>query len=75
MNDSVFGWHYPAGAEHDPRAPWNEVPMEVYCAECGHITDELDEGEPCPDCGEEFGGTLQEYEAPEPCMCRGDCYC
>tara|TARA_R110000868_G_scaffold3147_1_gene20905 strand:+ start:8419 stop:8619 length:201 start_codon:yes stop_codon:yes gene_type:complete len=21
---NVFGWDYPAGAEHDPRAPWNE---------------------------------------------------
>ena len=21
---SAFGWHYPPGAEHDPRAPWNE---------------------------------------------------
>jgi hypothetical protein len=19
-----FGWDYPAGAEHDPRAPWNQ---------------------------------------------------
>ena len=19
-----FGWDYPPGAEHDPRAPWNE---------------------------------------------------
>lgn len=23
-----FGWNYPAGAEHDPRAPWNE-PIEA----------------------------------------------
>ena len=20
----VFGWNYPAGAENDPRAPWNQ---------------------------------------------------
>ena len=24
MNDPRFGWEYPAGAEHDPLAPWNE---------------------------------------------------
>ncbi len=27
---SKFGWDYPAGAEHDPNAPWNEVE----CPEC-----------------------------------------
>ncbi|MEY4387665.1 MAG: hypothetical protein RLY20_2948 [Verrucomicrobiota bacterium] len=21
---SALGYHYPAGAEHDPRAPWNQ---------------------------------------------------
>lgn len=24
MSRSVFGWHYPPGAESDPRAPWNQ---------------------------------------------------
>lgn len=28
---SALGYHYPAGAEHDPRAPWNQ-PGE--CEEC-----------------------------------------
>ena len=28
MSNNVFGWNYPAGAEHDPRAPWNE-PIEA----------------------------------------------
>lgn len=40
-----LGWDYPAGAEHDPRAPWNErdhysscpahEDAEPKCAECG----------------------------------------
>lgn len=25
-----FGWNYPAGAEHDPRAPWNEPEEPEY---------------------------------------------
>ena len=25
MTRNVFGYNYPAGAENDPRAPWNEV--------------------------------------------------
>lgn len=32
MNNDVFGWAYPAGAEHDPSAPWNQHdqdPIEV----------------------------------------------
>jgi hypothetical protein len=24
MSDRALGWDYPAGAEHDLRAPWNE---------------------------------------------------
>ena len=24
MINNVFGWGYPAGAEHDPSAPWNQ---------------------------------------------------
>lgn len=27
---SPFGWNYPAGAEHDPRAPWNEPEEPEY---------------------------------------------
>lgn len=23
MRAANFGWYYPPGAEHDPRAPWN----------------------------------------------------
>lgn len=33
-----FGWNYPAGAEHDPRAPWNQIDREIpvwKCPGCG----------------------------------------
>jgi hypothetical protein len=33
MTDPL-GWDYPAGAENDPNAPWNEE--EVPCEQCGH---------------------------------------
>jgi len=49
MARSVFGWHYPAGAEHDPNAPWNQpIPK---CEECKHDADDcvcVD----CPSCGD-----------------------
>jgi len=42
MSRNVFGWDYPAGAEHDPNAPWNQVDCPDTCAsmievysECG----------------------------------------
>ncbi len=39
-----FGYHYPAGAEHDPRAPWNQREISP-CSEC------RGEGEsPCEVC-------------------------
>ena len=38
---SVFGYNYPAGAEHDPNAPWNQKDPEE-CSECG--------GEGCEEC-------------------------
>jgi len=38
-----FGWSYPAGAENDPRAPWNEKPDK--CPECEEYFD--DDGLEC----------------------------
>ena len=35
---SVFGWHYPAGAEHDPRAPWNQPSDCEKCDGTGQVT-------------------------------------
>jgi len=34
MSRNPFGWDYPAGAEHDPYAPWNQEDPED-CPECG----------------------------------------
>lgn len=31
----VFGWGYPAGAEHDPSAPWNQPDLPDECPKCG----------------------------------------
>jgi DnaJ-class molecular chaperone len=49
---SVFGNNYPAGAEHDPSAPWNQEDSEFCdrCDGCGYIGDEDNERD-CPDCG------------------------
>jgi hypothetical protein len=30
-----FGWDYPAGAEHDPNAPYNQPDIPDECPECG----------------------------------------
>ncbi len=30
-----FGWHYPPGAENDPRAPWNAEYDDAPECECG----------------------------------------
>jgi len=45
-----FGHNYPAGAEHDPSAPWNQPAV---CRGCGGVgTCHESYGEPfdCPDC-------------------------
>lgn len=38
-----FGWNYPAGAEHDPRAPWNQK-AEPECQRCGETLRHDDDG-------------------------------
>lgn len=40
----AFGWDYPAGAENDPRAPWNQPD----CLQCGDTGQTSEDGEPCP---------------------------
>jgi hypothetical protein len=30
-----FGWGYPAGAENDPRAPYNQPDLPDVCPQCG----------------------------------------
>jgi len=49
---NVFGWNYPAGAENDPAAPWNQKDAEE-CRECeGHGTKINHDGSDgvCPVC-------------------------
>lgn len=49
---SPFGWDYPAGAEHDPRAPWNQEDADD-CPECdgtGQVNDS-DGPDECQVCG------------------------
>ncbi len=40
----TFGWSYPAGAEHDPRAPWNYRAKR--CQGCGEHEDDCECEEP-----------------------------
>ena len=38
MARDPFGWSYPAGAEHDPSAPWNQPDQEpLQCPDCGGL--------------------------------------
>ena len=55
-----FGHSYPAGAENDPRAPWNQSEPDS-CETCeGKCTVDRGEGdEECPDCD----GTGEQHES------------
>ena len=46
---NAFGWDLPAGAEHDPAAPWNQEDADD-CETCGGDGSD-DDGERCEDCG------------------------
>ena len=48
----IFGWDYPAGAENDPRAPWNQDDDDG-CEDCGLLPDDCD-------CDED----IDRYEPP-----------
>ena len=41
---NIFGWSYPAGAENDPNAPWNQE--EGPCEICGRFSVDCI----CPEC-------------------------
>lgn len=49
---TAFGWSYPAGAENDPNAPWNQGDApRVACTQCDFESEECDglvDGDPCP---------------------------
>lgn len=59
----VFGWDYPAGAENDPRAPWNQV--DPKCERCGLVEDDCT-CKPCRKCGRD-GQYLDEHDLCEDC--------
>lgn len=44
MSRHPFGWSYPAGAENDPSAPWNQV--DDFCDVCEKPVDRCK----CPEC-------------------------
>jgi len=55
MSRSPFGWSYPAGAEHDPNAPWNATDAPE-CPECGEPAietggDQTSVDLECTECG------------------------
>lgn len=59
MARNPFGWSYPAGAENDPLAPYNQP-------------DELEE---CPICGEpNSDDDGNELFADDPSFCSRECY-
>ena len=56
MARDPFGWAYPAGAEHDPAAPYNQPDLPEECPTCGK-PNHADDGSPhhdgvfcTPDC-------------------------
>ena len=47
-NKGPFGWDYPAGAEDDPRAPYNQIyEEEEGCGRCGLPVEERNNEESC----------------------------
>lgn len=69
-----FGWAYPAGAEHDPRAPWNQPDACEACEGEGRIytappmTDDPEDYDPddgwFDECAACCGSGLAGYVAP-----------
>lgn len=64
MNNSVFGWNYPAGAEFDPNAPWNQPDTPpCQCDECDDVSNDDFDGAECGMCDT---GTYREVVPAEP---------
>ena len=57
-NARALGHDYPAGAEHDPSAPWNQSEPEE-CADCGGTG--VLHGSECMPCGT-CDGTGEEHQ-------------
>jgi hypothetical protein len=49
MGRDPFGWDYPAGAENDPNAPWNQT--DEHHSECPAHEDARPK---CAECGEDM---------------------
>jgi len=56
MARSPFGWDYPAGAENDPNAPYNQRDVPIHSHDFG-----------CPECE---GTNLCATEDVDPCGCN-----
>ena len=50
MSNRIFGWDYPAGAEHDPNAPWNQRDPEL-CPTCNGENPAMQTCETCESAG------------------------
>lgn len=66
MSRSPFGWGYPAGAENDPNAPYNQPDYPDACPICGAENSDADvDVFPC--CSEECAAAYEEkMYGPEP---------
>lgn len=47
---SALGYHYPAGAEHDPSAPWNQPGECEKCEGIGEVFTQDEDGSGFVDC-------------------------
>ena len=59
----VFGWDYPAGAEHDPNAPWNQPDYSTKSFEITFMEKYPEDFQYYAEC--ESGGGYQEWSGPE----------
>ena len=65
IDRDVFGWGYPAGAEHDPNAPWNREDPPDECPLCG-LANQDDDGKPLYDGVFCSAKCESEWETPLP---------
>ena len=65
---SKFGWSYPAGAENDPSAPYNQID-EGECQWCGLAINAGNNEEQC-EC--EFCMVCQNHESECSCKAKED---
>jgi len=67
MSRNPFGWSYPAGAEHDPNAPYNQPDLPDECPQCGEPNYDED-GDPLHDgifCSKECEDVYMEPDPPD----------